>query len=216
MDTNTDRLPGRLPEVAAWFAASPAELLGLGVLLLGGIACTALLVWWAPPGGGSSPGSPGAASSTSATPVAAPITVHVTGAVGQPGLVVLAAGSRVADAVAGAGGARPDADLGALNLAREVADGERVAVPSISRPDPPGPDQAAEHDGAVLPDGRIDLNAATAADLEQLPGIGPVLAARIVQHRDEHGPFAAAGDLRAVPGIGEQTFQRLASLIAIR
>lgn len=211
MDTDTVR--GRLLDVAAWFSASPAELVGLGMLLLGGVACAGVLLWWAPAQGATGPvASPGPVP---AAPTAAPVTVHVAGAVLRPGLVELPAGARVADAIAAAGGAGPDADLGALNLAREVSDGERVGVPLAGAPGGE-PAVGAATGTAVLPDGRVDLNAASAEELETLPGVGPVLAARIVSHRDEHGPFAVAGDLRAVPGIGERTFQRLAPLVTVR
>ncbi len=120
------------------------------------------------------------------------ITVHVSGAVRDPGVVIVPSDSRVMDVVIAAGGATPAADLGQLNLAAAVRDGERVIVP---------------FEGAVAikapGDGGVDINSATVAGLEELPGVGPVLAARIVAYRDEHGPFTEVEDLLGVAGIGE-------------
>lgn len=121
------------------------------------------------------------------------ITVHVSGSVASPGLVHLAAGSRVADAVVAAGGALPGADLTALNLAAPISDGQQLVVPVLSPTGGP----------AVSSDGRVRINTADAAALEGLPGVGPVLAERIVSYRDSHGPFATVEDLLDVPGIGE-------------
>lgn len=138
------------------------------------------------------------------SPTVAGITVHVSGAVARPGLVELPAGARVADAVAGAGGARPEADLASLNLAAQVADGAQVVVPAVGSAAP-----------AAVSGGLVSLNQATAADLESLPGVGPVTAARIVAHREAHGPFAAVEDLLDVPGIGEGKLAALRDLVAV-
>lgn len=133
------------------------------------------------------------------------VTVHVAGAVARPGLVVLPGGSRVADAVVAAGGALPAADLGAINLAAPLRDGDRIEVPL------PG---AASGSTAGSGPGGVDLNRATAAELEALPGVGPVLAARIVAWREEHGPFTAVEDLLDVPGIGEAKLAELRGAVA--
>ncbi|WP_062079042.1 ComEA family DNA-binding protein [Demequina globuliformis] len=138
-----------------------------------------------------------AAATASATPVptaAASVTagtvwVHVSGAVEQPGLVEVPAGSRVADAIDMAGGATAQADLGSVNLARIVADAEQVHVAE------PGATSAAE--------GPISVNRASADQLEELPGIGPVIAARIVADREANGPFASLADLTRVSGVGD-------------
>ena len=123
-----------------------------------------------------------------------------------PGLVELAAGARVADAVAAAGGTIAGADLAALNLASPVRDGEQVHIPSgdSSGDRPAGAD-----------DGLVHVNRAVAADLEQLPGVGPVLAERIAAFREDHGPFSAPEDLLGVPGIGEAKLAAMRDLIAI-
>lgn len=123
-----------------------------------------------------------------------PITVHVSGAVISPGVVTVGSGARVADVVAAAGGASRAADLSAVNLAAAVRDGEYIIVPDALA-DGAGR-SATETDG-------IDINTATAGELEGLPGVGPVLAARIVSHRDTNGPFVTVEDLLDVPGIGE-------------
>lgn len=135
------------------------------------------------------------------TSVPAMVTVHVSGAVNRPGVVRLPDGSRVVDAIEAAGGATPWAALGALNLAAPVSDGSQVVVPRPDTPD--GAGAAAPHDDLVA------VNTAPAVELERLPGVGPVLAARIVAYREEHGPFATAEDLLDVPGIGESTLADL-------
>lgn len=119
------------------------------------------------------------------------ITVHVAGAVRRPGLVQVTQPARVADAIASAGGALPEADLHQINLAAPLVDGQQLLVPSESAPaGSPG-------------DGRVRVNVADAVELQELPGVGPVLAQRILDHRNEHGPFVAVEDLLEVPGIGE-------------
>ena len=140
------------------------------------------------------------AGDTSVTPE--PATVHISGAVRHPGIVSVDVGSRVADVIAAAGGALRSADLDRLNLAATVRDAEHVHVPAI---DETG---AAPGVGEPAPAG-VDLNAATAIELEALPGVGPVLASRIVAHRDDHGPFATVEDLLDVPGIGEAKLAQL-------
>ena len=130
------------------------------------------------------------------------ITVHVAGAVAEPGLVELAPGARLAEAIVAAGGATVDADLTGVNLAEPLTDGTRVIVPG------PG-------GGAVgaTGDERIRLATASADDLTALPGIGPVLAERIVAHRDEVGGFATVDDLLDVPGIGERLLAGIRDLV---
>lgn len=125
------------------------------------------------------------------------ILVHVSGAVVSPGVVVVPADSRVADVVAAAGGVSPAAVLEAINLAAVVHDGEQIIVPTAS--------SGAVADG----DRRIPINSADAAALETLPGVGPVLAERIVAFRTQNGAFGSVEGLLDVPGIGEA---KLASL----
>lgn len=132
------------------------------------------------------------------------VVVHVTGAVNHPGVYELATGQRVDDALAAAGGPAADANANALNLAAPLVDGDRIEVPTIG--------QEVETDAgvthAVLDDGGsstldpVDLNEATASELEALPGIGPATAAAIVEYRTQAGPFASVDQLLDVPGIG--------------
>lgn len=126
-------------------------------------------------------------------------TVHVSGAVAAPGLVVLPEGSRVADAIAGVGGALPGSELRLVNLAAPVTDGMHLDVP-----------WAGDHPGAGIPLSSgagsgypVDLNRADHEALTGIPGVGEVLALRILAHRESHGPFMTMEDLLDVPGIGE-------------
>lgn len=205
-----------LDRQAEWLEATPAEVAGLIVLLIGaGLA--SVVVWWtAIPRPVTDLGAPdGGPVVTVEEPPAEPLLVHVGGAVARPGVVRLEPGARVGDAIAAAGGAGPDAVLDGLNLARPLNDGEQVLVPDTAALGAGSPDGASGQapGGAWRADGRLDINRATPSDLEELPGIGPVLAQRIVDHRDEHGPFSEVGELRDVPGIGETTFQRIAELV---
>jgi competence protein ComEA len=151
---------------------------------------------------------PTASASTGQTVVA------VSGKVRRPGLVRLPAGSRVADALQAAGGALPGTDLSSLNLARRLVDGELITV---------GASAAAAGDaapGASAPAGTasgqpLDLNTATADQLDALPGVGPVLAQNIVSYRTEHGGFRAVDELRQVDGIGDSRYERLKDLVRI-
>lgn len=154
----------------------------------------------------------GPASPPPADPFAAEaggVVVHVVGEVDAPGVVELGPGARVAEAVEAAGGATREADLGALNLARTVEDGEQIVVPR----------EGEAEDGAsaspTTTDPRLDLNAADAAALESLPGIGPVLAERILAWRTEHGRFSSVAELQEVTGIGPSLFGRLESLVRV-
>lgn len=152
---------------------------------------------------------PAAAGATmGAAPVEAPeVVVHVVGQVLQPGLVHLPAGARLADAIDAAGGAGPEADLAAINLARVLTDGEQVVVPR--------PGEQPQSAGAAGADPAIDLNTAATADLDTLPGIGPVLAQRIVDWRTEHGAFTAVDELAEVRGIGSSLLEGLRDLVRV-
>ncbi|MFV0306154.1 MAG: helix-hairpin-helix domain-containing protein [Desertimonas sp.] len=140
------------------------------------------------------------------------VVVHVAGAVVAPGIVELAAGSRVADAVELVGGAQPDADLGAINLAAPLQDGQQVYVPRAG--EAVAPVAAVPGAGSPsVPTGPVDLNRASEVELDALPGIGPATAAAIVAHRDANGPFASVDDLEAVRGIGPAKLDALRGLV---
>ena len=151
-------------------------------------------------------GDPPARPNEEQQAAAGQLVVHVSGPVARPGLVVLPADSRVADALASAGGALRSADLELLNLAAPVVDGQQVIVPRAGGMAAQPGTQPVAGDSSGAP---IDLNLADAADLEDLPGVGPVLAERIVAHRESNGPFGSVEDLLDVSGIGEG---RLATL----
>jgi competence protein ComEA len=168
--------------------------------------------------GGDDGGDDGGKGSTSAP---TEVVVHVVGAVVSPGLRRLPSGSRVADALDAAGGALPGADLPRVNLAAPLVDGQQVYVP---RPGEELPLPA----GAVLPGGSgaagaggpgpgapVDLNTATAEQLDTLPGVGPATAAAIIAHRDEHGPFTSVDQLLDVRGIGEAKLEQLRDLVSV-
>jgi len=136
------------------------------------------------------------------------LVVDVTGKVRRPGIVELPQGSRVVDALEAAGGARPAADTSTLNLARLLIDGEQIVV-GIALPGagpmavPSAPDTS---DASIAP---VNLNTATAQQLETLPGVGPVTAAAILEWRTQHGIFSSVDELLEVSGIGEATLGEL-------
>lgn len=133
------------------------------------------------------------------------IPVHVSGSVVTPGVVWLAEGSLVADAIGLAGGALSDADLNGINLAEPVTEGDQISVPSMTEYGGRAPVEA--------DDGLIDINQADAIQLQTLPGVGPVLAERIIAQRDAVGRFEAVEDLLDVPGIGETRLASIRDLI---
>ena len=138
--------------------------------------------------------------------------VHVAGAVAAPGLYRLFDGARVVDAIAAAGGFADGADRAAVNLARTVGDGEQLVVPVIGAVPPTGTGGAGP---APAGDGRINLNTADVAALDTLPRIGPALAQRIIDWRDDNGSFTSVEDLLAVPGIGDKMLESLRDLVTV-
>lgn len=146
--------------------------------------------------------------------------VHVAGQVKRPGIVRLVPGDRVVDAITAAGGAGEEADLAAVNLARPVMDGEQVYVPAPGEP-PPAPASGGAANGGAGGSGAgpgsavIDLNTADAAALVALPGVGPVLAERIVDWRTEHGRFTSVDELAEVSGIGDKLLGQLRDKVRV-
>jgi len=135
--------------------------------------------------------------------------VYISGWVTSPGVVQMTEGAIVADAVAAAGGALEGALLDEVNLARPLIEGDHVQIPG------PGDSIAAPTGGGGGGDGLISLNQADASLLEDLPGVGPVLAERIVAHREANGPFETVEDLLEVPGIGEAKLAAMRDSIAV-
>ncbi|HUJ93002.1 MAG TPA: ComEA family DNA-binding protein [Gaiellaceae bacterium] len=152
------------------------------------------------------------ATRRAAAPAAvARVVVDVVGAVRRPGLYRLPQGTRIADAVASAGGATAKAELALVNLAAPLADGEQIVVPVRS---PGGGAVAAPPPAAgTSPSAPLDLNTATADQLDALPGIGPATAAKIVAFRQAHGAFHSVDELDAVPGIGPSRIAQLKGLV---
>ncbi|WP_425412880.1 helix-hairpin-helix domain-containing protein [Micromonospora humi] len=144
------------------------------------------------------------------------VVVAVAGKVRHPGLVRLPAGARLADAVEAAGGALPGVDVALLNPARKVTDGELILVGVTAPPGQPAPSPPA---GGGVPAGPaagpVNLNTATLAQLDTLPGVGPVLAQRILDHREQHGGFRSVSDLRQVDGIGDARYEQLKDLVTV-
>ena len=150
----------------------------------------------------------------------AELVVHAAGAVVHPGVYVVGVEARVGDLLAIAGGPTPDADLDRVNLAAPLADGSRVYVPAIDQEQPPpvvagGGSPGGGSTGEVDPGALVDLNRASAAELERLPGVGPATAAAIIDHREQHGPFARVEDLLAVRGIGDAKLAALRDLVHV-
>ncbi len=152
----------------------------------------------------------GAREGSTQPPQDATIAVHVSGWVVNPGVVVVAEGSIVADAVVAAGGARPGAALDAINLAGPMVDGDQVQVPGPGAVTPSG---SVAQPGT--PGGVVSLNRADASALQELPGVGPVLAERIIDFRESNGPFAEVEDLLDVPGIGEAKLSAIRDLVSV-
>jgi len=143
----------------------------------------------------------------------AEVGVYVVGAVLNPGVYFLPQGSRVEDALEAAGGSTEEADLAWVNLAKRVYDEEQIYVPRLGEENPPLPPPSGSSGGQA--GGKININTASAAELETLPGIGPVLAQRVVDYREANGPFAAIEDIKNVRGIGEATFEEIKELIFV-
>ncbi len=189
-----------------------------GLALAGTLAAGAFVLATSAPQGEVRIEARGSAEPSGAQLPRGEVVVEVGGAVLRPGVIRLPPGSRVADAIASAGGFGPRVDAGRadreLNLAATVEDGQQVHVPS--RDDPPAAATgAAGAGGAGSTGGPVDLNSATATELDALPGIGPVTATKILAARDER-PFASVEDLRERKLVGPSTFEKIRELVVVR
>ncbi|HLT10415.1 MAG TPA: helix-hairpin-helix domain-containing protein [Micromonosporaceae bacterium] len=196
---------------------SPAAVRALAVVAVV-VAVVAAVVAWR----GRPTVEPVAVASTVAVPSVAAsvppaeyVVVAVSGRVRQPGIVRLPAGARVADAIEAAGGALDNDDLALVNLARKVSDGELILVGVTPPPGAGAEVGGAEGGTGGSSDGLVNLNTATSAQLQTLPGIGPVLAERIIAYREQHGGFEAVSDLRKVTGIGDARYDELKDLVTV-
>ena len=201
-----------------WLAVAGSgrrEVLYVAAVVLA-VVVVAVGVWFrkapeaiAPPSvdplGSSSPGP-----SVAATPEAT-LYVHVSGAVRKPGLYRFPQGSRVVDAIEAAGGARDDADLGAINLAELLVDATKIDVPVKGE----APSASAAPAGASPAPSLVNLNTADQAALETIPGVGPVTATSILVYRDEVGSFSSIDQLLEVDGIGPATLESLLPYVTI-
>lgn len=225
-------VPGRL-RGASWLPSMRAAV-GVALVIAGIVAVLGVRLAWASVhdtttpvrAPGSSPGvdldpaargSPSTAAAAGSPSSAGPgtasagatgiVVVDVVGQVGRPGLVSLPAGSRVADAITAAGGATPEADVSLLNQARLVIDGEQIRVPRPGEVIAAAPGAAGGAGGGV--GALVSLNSADLATLDGLPGVGPVLAQRILDWRSEHGRFTSVDELGEVSGIGDKLMSQL-------
>jgi competence protein ComEA len=239
-----DGITERLEELArrAGLKGVSAPVLGAGIVVLGAVVAFGVWRWW-PQDVGMASGGPAAApavlsgaaapttgaagamtSEASSTASDTPgIDVHVVGAVRRPGLYELKGGSRVADAVQAAGGFLGNAAEEGVNLARKLTDGEQLVVPTA--------EQFAKSGGVAVTAGAstgsgaaagaasgapVDINSATAEQLDVLPGVGPATAMKIVADRQANGPFKSVDDLGRVAGIGPKKLEDLKALIVAR
>jgi competence protein ComEA len=215
-------------QVAEWRANARVVV---GVVLC--LALAAGVAWWRAststgpppavevPAGGVIAGVTSVPGTTVGT-TPAPLVVHVVGAVHRVGVVRVPPGARIADVIAAAGGATARADLTRLNLAAVVEDASRVAVPEQGQPPPPldpapvsSGGAGAATGGADDPGGPLNVNTASAEELEALPGVGPATAAAIVEEREAHGPFGSPDDLERVRGIGPAKLAAIRDLVTV-
>lgn len=225
-----EQIEGRLRELArrAGVRGAPPAVVGAALVLAAAAMAWAAWRWW--PGASESAGEPvvvrasavessAPAASSETTPAA--LVVHVVGAVRHPGVYELPEGARVSAALEAAGGALPDARLSAVNLARPLADGEQIAVPDEDEVAAGVSGLGAATLGGVpapaaAPGAPLDINAADAAALDTLPGVGPSTAQKIVADREANGPFASVADLGRVSGIGPKKLEQLKGLVVVR
>lgn len=228
-----DRLP---PTLQGRLRLTAGHLTVVALLVAAGFAVTA---WWAvrangegtvvpastwsdPVEGSAPPAEPAAlvtpaADAASESPQGEPgvVVVDVAGKVRRPGIATLPVGSRVVDAIKAAGGARPGVDLAQLNLARVLVDGEQIVV-GIPPPGGVAAPAASAQGGPTGSAGQlVNINSATQAQLEELPGVGPVTAAAILEWRSENGAFTAVDELLEVSGIGDATLAKIAPFVTL-
>ncbi len=223
-----DRLP---PTLQGRVRLTGTHLTVLALLVAGALALT---TWWLLRGGtdstvlppvSSTPSALATAATASPSPSVAPadatspssgsIVVDVAGKVRRPGIATLPLGSRVVDALEAAGGARPGAHLGGLNLARVLADGEQILVGIRAADGVAASAASAPTSGSAGAGPMVNINSATQSELEELPGVGPVTAQKILAFRTENGAFTAVDELLEVSGIGDATLAEMAPFVTL-
>lgn len=226
------------PQRAGWLATVRADpgragVIGLAVVGVLAVLVTVFTLWRDDPPPVVAAKLPEVEMVSSAAPKPAPdqpVVVSVVGLVREPGLVTLPPGARIADALEAAGGAADGADLIGLNMARRLTDGEQIIVgiaPAPGQPATMGSSTVGAQDGAAPPPGdtpaesvkaageAVNLNTATAEQLDTLPGIGPVTAAAIIAWRDANGAFGSVDQLGEVDGIGPARLAKLRELVHV-
>jgi competence protein ComEA len=225
----TPDLVQRLRATGEMLEIAPTHIIAL--LIVASCACAGLVVLWWTARPAHAPANrpvglvatPPATSGAPSAPAPDRVVVHVSGAVASPGVRTLPGDARVDDAVRAAGGATRAARTDQLNLARPLRDGEQIHVPNASEvaAGAVAAGGGGASDGGVGggvaggQTGLINLNQATAAELDELPDIGPVLAERIIAFREANGGFRSVSDLQQVSGIGEKTFAGLEDLVTV-
>lgn len=212
METPASARPAWREQVAVFAERLPLERPGfalvVAVVLIAGVGWLALRPA-PPPAELTLPKAAPAGEPKSGTAASEAVTVHAAGAVATPGVYRLPPGSRVADLLSAAGGAIGDADLDQLNLAAPLADGERILVPRR------GETIAPAVDAAPSTSAKVDLNTATAEELDKLPGVGPATAEAIIRYRETRGRFRSVTQLLEVRGIGEAKLEQLRPLVKV-
>jgi competence protein ComEA len=217
MDELMDELPRQ--RFGRTHLAVICVLLAVGLITAGWLLLRARPVAVASPGDVVTVAAPAqTTASTTPSPAksASRIVVHVLGAVRQPGLVRLPENSRVQDAIEAAGGLTRRADPGELNLAQLLNDGQQVMIGTAR--DPAGEvreQQGSATDGGSTATGAVDLNRASQSQLEELPGVGPVIAQTILTWREQHGRFTRIEELQEVDGIGPKTYAQIAPRVRV-
>lgn len=204
--------------------ASPAEMVLLvvvGIAILGGSALVLIRRSDPPPPRIERTGTAAAGGITHVSKAGPPsrktVVVHVAGLVAAPGVYELPGDSRVKDAIAAAGGPKDGGDVDALNLAAPLTDGQKITVgkPGHGTAPPEGAYAGTSGSGQPVAGQKIDLNTATAAELDTLPSIGPVLAERILSFRQKKGGFTSVSELRDIEGIGPKKYEGIKDLVTV-